>query len=274
MKIGNLMPPLPAIIKCIKGSPDVLDKDARKTWNDNSHGQLQYIFPFKNGIIDLEHPPGYPYPLEVAERELKIIHTDELDMKGTTGYDFKADWPTKEQDIADVDKFLRSCRMTDEEHDYCLMKDAASMLGANVFEEFEIWTGVTSNGKTKSQDVQMNAFGALAGDLDPVFFQKARTNPNEASSFMVKLKFCRVVFCPEPAQEKWDLLAGRIKKITGREYVECRGNPGRALSVQIMKVPLGFVRSTTPEVSMETFTEFSLFVSTPALIASPSVAAG
>jgi hypothetical protein len=62
------------------------------------------------------------------------------------------------------------------------------------------------------------------GDLDPVFFQKARTNPNEASSFMVKLKFCRVVFCPEPAQEKWDLLPGRIKKITGREYVECRGN--------------------------------------------------
>ena len=124
------------------GSPGVLDKDARKTWNDNRHRQLQYIFPFRNGIINLEHPLGYPYPLETAPRELKIIHTDELDMKGTTGYDFREDWPTKEEDIADVGRFLRSCRMTEAEHDYCLMKDAATMLGANVFEEFEIWTGV------------------------------------------------------------------------------------------------------------------------------------
>lgn len=51
--------------------------------------------------------------------------------------------------LVEVDKFLRSCRMSDAEHEYCLMKDSSALLGSNVHEEFEIWTGVTSNGKTK-----------------------------------------------------------------------------------------------------------------------------
>ena len=218
--LGNNKEPLPAIIKLLLSDPMVYTAAAQATWNDNREMQLNFIFPFKNGIIDLND--DYPQELQVAPRELNIIHSEKI--RGTTGYNFKQDWPTKEEDMKEVDKFLRSCRMSDEEHKYCLMKDSSALLGSNIHEEFEIWTGVTSNGKTKTQTVAERAFGDLAGRLEPVFFQKARSNPNEASGYLAKLKFCRVLFSTEPENEQWVILPGRVKKITGRDWIECRGN--------------------------------------------------
>jgi hypothetical protein len=67
------------------------------------------------------------------------------------------------------------------------------------------------------------AFGKLCGELEPIFYQKARSNPNEASSFLAKLEFCLVIYTEE-SELALALLSGRMKKITGRSFIENRRN--------------------------------------------------
>ena len=89
-----------------------------------------------------------------------------------------------------------------------LFRSARLRPGSNFHEEFQIWTGVTSNGKSKTQNTVENAYGDLSGTLEPVFFQKARGDPQQASSFLAKLEYCRAVFSAEPENEKWALSDG------------------------------------------------------------------
>lgn len=69
-----------------------------------------------------------------------------------------------------------------------------------------------------------NAYGNLSGQLEPVFFRNLVATPIRLLVTSQTWN-CRDVFSTEPSEkEKWELLPGRLKKVTGREFIECRNN--------------------------------------------------
>ena len=248
------------IVKQMKGFPGVVDAELYAKWNDNSANQLTYLMPWKNGVLELKTGQ-----LTVADPNWHIIHDHHSqDQRGTTGVDFLIDLENMPTDLEEVRYFLRSICDTDEQFRFCLFRDACKMLGMNRFEEIEIGTGIGQNGKSKYQELMKNAFKELCGELDPSFYQKARVDPNTASGFLVKLKCCLIVFSEEPEKEDKDgkpepLLAGRVKKITGRSHIECRGNYKDSGSM-LPKFDPHFIANEVPNIRQDPAVVRSLFV--------------
>eukprot|EP01050_Picozoa_sp_SAG11_P013764 SAG11_NODE_1630_length_4545_cov_51.211201_1_plen_1253_part_10 len=218
------------IIGHLKGQ--VTDSRVHEKWNSNAEGQMSWILPFANGIIDLRDP--YPMKLMPAPVELMI--------KYTTGYDYLETWSTMDRDKAEIVDFRRHTTKNysdpddmdpnqlgtgpgdNGQYDWCLFKDATTLLGFNAFEEFMMLTGGGANGKSKAVEMKQAMFGKLMGDLKPAYYQTGVQDPNSASSFLKKLQYCRCISSEEPEDDKKPLYGGRIKKICGRNFLEARAN--------------------------------------------------
>ena len=106
------------------------------------------------------------------------------------------------------------------EYDYCLFKDSTMLLGVNAFEELQMYTGGGQNGKTTEVQMKCAVYGKLMNELKPDYYQSGTTDPNKASSFLMKVKYCKCIYSEEPSNERQPIYGGRIKKLCGRNYLD------------------------------------------------------
>ena len=213
-----------AIIDRLGSRQGIATKNLDLQWNDNNDNTLTWILPFANGVVDLRDE--YPQKVKVASEEMMI--------KYHVGYAYVETWEGMEKDMADIVKY-RMATVDDGpgeggQYDWCLFKDSTMLLGMNAFEEMQMYTGGGQNGKTTEVNLKLKVLGnceqgmGLMGELKPDYYQTGKQDPNQASSYLSKLKYCREIYSEEPTTEKAPLLGGRIKKICGRNFLESRGN--------------------------------------------------
>lgn len=93
--------------------------------------------------------------------------------------------------------------------------------GRRKFQEFYIWTGRGSNGKSSIQELIMQTLGDYAKPLDIAFWTKAKRECGGAMPELADKKGVRFVFSNEPeATDK--IQVSKIKEVTGGERITAR----------------------------------------------------
>lgn len=104
---------------------------------------------------------------------------------------------------------------------YVLQILASCMDGRRKFQEYYIWTGRGSNGKSTIQELIMQTFGDYAKPLDIAFWTKSRREAGGAMPELADKKGVRFVFSNEP--EATDRIqVAKIKEVTGGERITAR----------------------------------------------------
>lgn len=104
---------------------------------------------------------------------------------------------------------------------YVLQTLASCMDGRRKFQEYYIWTGRGSNGKSTIQELIMKCFGVYAKPLDIAFWTRSRREVGGAMPELADKKGVRFVFSNEP--EATDRIqVAKIKEVTGGERITAR----------------------------------------------------
>lgn len=151
----------------------------------------------------------------------------------TTGYDYIQIFDEKyKEEIIDL---IRSMFRTEEMFSYVLDVLTYIMYGKNKFQEFYIFTGIGSNGKSLLMKLIKQAFGDYAVSVNATTFTKESRGANETTE-LYKCKGVRVVSCEEPSDSD-QFVTSRIKEYSGDGNITVRG---------LFKNPITF----TPQFSM------------------------
>jgi P4 family phage/plasmid primase-like protien len=164
------------------------------------------VISFNNGVFDfttLQFRKGRP--------------DDYISM--TVGYDFPDAVPPKV--LKEVKQIFQDPFDSQDMTSYMLSVLASCMDGRRKFQEFYIWTGRGSNGKSTIQELVMQTFGDYAKPLDIAFWTKAKRECGGAMPELADKKGVRFVFSNEPeATDK--IQVSKIKEVTGGERITAR----------------------------------------------------
>jgi P4 family phage/plasmid primase-like protien len=164
------------------------------------------IIAFNNGVYDLE------------TCEFRNIEpTDYISM--TTGYDYKPD--VDNNIIQDVKDIIQSMFETEEMYSYVLDIMTSLLYGKNLFQEFYIFTGVGSNGKSMLMNAISHILGDYAKKVNVNTFTKPSRGANETSE-LYNCKGVRFIYTEEPDTND-KLITSRVKEISGDSKIKTRG---------------------------------------------------
>ena len=195
----------------IKKKENIIKELAHGTFEPNIYRKLNSpplsVLPFSNIIYDLaESVWRKPKPEEYIYKTADYAWDEKKLNKGV-------------QD--EIYKFWRTLFYTKEKTDYVLKTIASSLLGQNRFQEFYIWTGVGSNGKSLSCDLLENTFNKLFSNVPPEFWTIKKKSGETAEPCMASMEGVRVLFSSEP-DSKEKLQVGKVKLLTGGDTISTR----------------------------------------------------
>ena len=166
----------------------------------------QDLICFSNGILDLEN------------NEFRDGHIEDCitlcTKKDYVKYDPNNIYSKQ------VMKFLKEVFTDPTVLEYQLMKISQCLSGRNQ-QQFNIWTGNGSNGKSKVCELIQKAFGDYWAEMPVTMITKQRSMSSQASPDIMKLKGRRIVTIEEP-EAKDKLQMGLIKQLTGGDTVSAR----------------------------------------------------
>jgi phage/plasmid-associated DNA primase len=200
----HMMAPRTRIVTAFYSEVQQVKPPLAEQWNDQ--GVLEFLFPFKNGVIDLStftFRPG-----NASEYILK-----------TCGRNYK---PSTLEKRNEVMRELCNMYANDDQLMIKLISIAAALRGRNVFQQFLFDTGSGGNGKGTLWALVNAVFGELAGTIEPEVLQNVQPKPDAATSYLVLLRYCRIVTCADPEAEQ-ALKMSFIKRISGGDAISARG---------------------------------------------------
>ena len=221
--------------QCLKIATKLQDSSYVKKVIDPLKGLLiekDFVTKKLDANINLLAFNNYVYDMETCETRA-IVPLDYIQI--TTGYDYVYD-PLLDKSIEEeVYQLIESMFKTEEMFSYVLDVLTYIMYGKNKFQEFYIFTGIGSNGKSLLMKLIKQAFGDYAVSVNATTFTKESRGANETTE-MYKCKGVRSVSCEEPSDSD-QFVTSRIKEYSGDGNITVRG---------LFKNPITF----TPQFSM------------------------
>ncbi|AVG46849.1 DNA primase [Acanthamoeba polyphaga mimivirus] len=165
-----------------------------------------YVIGFNNGVYDLKN------------NIFRNADPNEL-ISCSTGYDYNI---IDEIYIKIIEELLENIFPDPEEKAYIVSVLSLGLVGVNENEDFHFFEGSGGNGKGLLETLTRLTLGDYCGTIDGKHFYKNNNiNPKSASPELASNKNSRIVFVNELNSQQ-DLEDTLIKKITGRDPIECR----------------------------------------------------
>lgn len=167
----------------------------------------KHLFAFNNGVYDF------------STQEFRPIRPEDY-ISITCGYDYNPESNAAIRD--DILKWFGSMFETTEMRDYFLRKLAYLMNGEKMFQEFDMWQGKGSNGKSLIIRLLENSFGPYCQNLPVTYFtEDSKTGKEAPLPALAECRGARVVWCSEPESGS-TLQAGFMKRISGDDTIKTR----------------------------------------------------
>ena len=180
-----------------------LDEKFEESLNENPN-----LIGFENGIYDLKE-----------KRFRKGEPEDYVSFSTKINYE---DYDENKEEIAILDKFLSTVFPKKINREYALKYLASCLEGGNKHEQFMIWIGSGSNGKSKLNELFMKSFGDYCIKFPISLITQQRAKSNACSPNLVLGKGKRYGIFDEPNAN--DVLQdGLLKELTGGDDVIARG---------------------------------------------------
>ena len=167
-----------------------------------------FLFSFKNGIMDLktgEFRDGRP--------------DDFISLCCGVNYVKYSDTMPYLEDIKD---FLAKVHPGENERRYMLSLISSLLEGHNADESFHLWTGTGGNGKSKVNELLIQAFGDYAIKFPITLFTGKRGASNSVSPEVVESKGKRYAYLEEPSEGE-RINIGLMKEYSGGDKIKGRG---------------------------------------------------
>jgi len=174
-------------------------------------------FAFSNCLFDLKN------------NVIRLIEPDDH-ISTTTGYNF--DINVSKDKRKEIKNLIRSMFKTDEMYDYLIDVLSMSMFGKNLHQEFYIFNGRGSNGKSVLMNLLLLSFGDYCEKINATAFTKESRGANETSELHA-CKASRLVCVEEPKEDE-KLISSRLKEYSGDTIIKTRGLHENAFSFTVM----------------------------------------
>lgn len=167
----------------------------------NRENQNPYLLCFKNGVFDF------------SINEFRDGRPDDYLTKCTNN-DYVSIDKVSKTDIEEVKDFMRKIYPEEGLHNYMWQHFASTLLGLNLNQTFNIYTGSGANGKSVLVDLMSKVLGEYKGDVPITLVTQKRNNIGSASPEIAMLKDIRYAVMQEPS--KGDVVnEGIMKQLTG-----------------------------------------------------------
>ena len=191
-----------------KGS--IMSECARKFYDPNFEEKIdsnRKLIGFNNGIYDLDNGcfrKGSP--------------DDFVSM--SVGYDY-IEYPDNHPYIIGIKDFFAKVQRADDMREYVLSLLSSYLDGDTTHQQFIIWTGSGSNGKSTVVEFFQLAFGDYCGVLPITVLTKKRASSGSATPEMAEMRGKRFVVFQEPESDD-QIYVGYMKELTGGDYIYAR----------------------------------------------------
>ena len=166
-----------------------------------------YLIGFNNGIYDLKNGcfrKGTP--------------DDYITL--TTGYDY-IEFEENSEEIKVINEYFSKVMIDIEMRDYILTLLASYLDGRCKDQNFVIWTGTGSNGKSTTLDLMRYTMGDYFGVLPTTVITKKRTSSSNATPELADKRGKRCLPIQEPEHDDV-IYVGNMKNLTGCDWIEAR----------------------------------------------------
>jgi len=174
----------------------------------NKLDENHFLFCFKNGVLDLktgEFRDGKP--------------DDYISLSCGVNYvPYKPDLPCMD----DINDFLDKVQTNPNLKKYLLTLLSSLLEGHNADESFHVWTGTGGNGKSKVNELLVEAMGEYSCKFPITLFTGKRGASNAVSPEVVESKGKRYVYMEEPSDGD-KINVGLMKEYTGGDKIKGRG---------------------------------------------------
>ena len=179
-----------------------------------------YLIGFENGVFDLKELIDR---VTKGDNDVKSCFRNGMpDDKITlsTGYDY-AEFTQEDHAIKEINDFIRKIQPQEHMRDYVLRLFSSFLDGKNKDQQFRIFTGSGSNGKSKIIDLLTMALGQYASSLPPEILTIRTTSANGATPFLADKRGKRFLIIQEPEGDS-TIQVGKMKGLTGGDKVPAR----------------------------------------------------
>lgn len=174
----------------------------------NKLDEDHYKFSFKNGVLDLKTEifrPGKPDDYISLHCGVDYVpYSDDL------------------QYLEDIQDFLYKVQPDPDDRKFMLTLMSSLLEGHNADESFHFWTGSGGNGKSKVNQLLVEAMGAYSVKFPITLFTAKRGASNSVSPEVVESKGKRYAYLEEP-DEGERINVGLMKEYTGGDKIKGRG---------------------------------------------------
>lgn len=167
-----------------------------------------FLFSFKNGILDLKtgefrngRPDDY---ISLCSGVNYIPYSDNLPY------------------LADINDFLEKIQPVPNLRKFLLSLMSSLLEGHNADESFHLWTGTGGNGKSKLNELLVEAIGEYSIKFPITLFTAKRGASNSVSPEVVESKGKRYAYLEEP-DEGERINVGLMKEYSGGDKIKGRG---------------------------------------------------
>lgn len=165
------------------------------------------LLGFDNGVYDLENGyfrEGFP----------------DDNITFSVGYDYKP-YTMEHEYVKEVISYFETIQRESDMNNYLLILLSSYLSGNNKDQQFIIWTGSGSNGKSKTLEFCKMAFGDYAGTLPIKILTGNRANAGTANPEIADTKGKRFVVFQEPEND--DIIkVGYMKELSGSDAICAR----------------------------------------------------
>lgn len=184
-----------------------------------------YLIGFENGILDLtpietKNENGVVIKREIIKNPFRNGMPDDR-VTFSTGYNY-VELSEDDKIVKKIDSFIDKIQPLSHLKEYVLRLFASCLDGKNKDQEFRIFTGIGSNGKSKMIDLLTETLGTYAGSLPPDVLTLKNNNANGATPYLADKKGKRFLVLQEPEGDS-TIQVGKMKGLSGGDKVPARG---------------------------------------------------
>lgn len=165
------------------------------------------LLGFENGVYDLD------------EGEFREGRPEDY-VSFSTGINY-IEYDPENPYVEEVRNFISQVLVDDEVREYAMTLFASMLHGENRDENFHVWTGSGSNGKSKFVELFQLAIGEYACIFSVSMLTQKRVGSSQTNSELAIAKGKRFAILQEP-EENERLNVGYMKELTGGDKVQCR----------------------------------------------------
>lgn len=165
------------------------------------------LIGFNNGVYDLkteEFRQGRPEDLISLSTKINYIEYDQ-----------------NNSDVQEIFEFYKKVFVIESVREYILLRTSSYLSGTTKDEQFDVFSGIGGNGKSKHMELVENCLGEYCCKLPVSLLTQKRANSNAASPEVARTKGKRLATLQEP-DEKTRINVGLMKELTGGDTIQAR----------------------------------------------------